>query len=141
MFLFISQENGSTEVGYPAPNFALTNVQTGSSFGLSDFKGKIVVIEFMATWCSHCSDQVSELKKVRSQFSNDSLIIVSISSDPGYDTDSKLIQFAASEGIDWYLARDTANVTQAYNVSNIPTTFLVDRAGKVAAFFIGFVSA
>jgi len=83
-------EAQSTE-GEPAPDFTLTDID-GNSFTLSACKGKVVLLDFFATWCGPCKNEAAYLKELKDLFQTN-LIIASITGDPNYDTVDKLKQF------------------------------------------------
>jgi peroxiredoxin len=113
-----------------AEDFRLKDIY-GREFALSDFRGKVVLLEFFATWCSPCKPQLAELKEVRSRYSQDQLVMLSVSFDPSMDTDDVLRSLAANFSVDWTIARDTVGVSNRYGVNIGPTIFLIDRSGAV----------
>ena len=121
-------QGGAGEERQPAPDFTLTDI-TGHEFSLSDYRGKVVILEFFAIHCPACEMQVDELKKVWSKF-HDGLFIISISVDPR-DTDEALRSYAAEHNILWRVARDTAGVGDAYDVYYLPTIVIIDREGYI----------
>ncbi|GEM_PF-3358645 len=120
-----------------APNFTLQDID-GSTFSLSDFRGKVVLLDFFATWCGPCRDEMPHLKDVQEEFSEE-LVVISISVDPDYDTIERLKQFRQDYDITWILARDTADVHVQYNISAIPTIYLIDQEGYVRLHHIGLM--
>jgi len=121
-----------------APEFTLTDVD-GNPFSLGDFRGKIVIIEFFATWCGYCIQEISHLKDVHNEFEEeDELAIISISKS---DDNTQLINFRNNYQIPWIIAKDTANVFQSYNVSGLPTLYLIDHEDVIAYHHQGVVQA
>ena len=113
-----------------APDFTLKDIY-GHRFSLSDFRGKVVILDFFTTYCGPCKAQVGELKEVKEQF-GDEVVIISISVSPE-DTDEVLRSYAEENGITWRVARDTAGVGDAYKVLYVPTIVVVDPEGRIAA--------
>jgi len=111
-----------------APDFTLTDTD-GETFSLGDFRGKVVILEFFATYCGSCTDEIPHLKAVQNEFST-RVVIISISAW-GQDTDEKLRQFREDYDIAWIVARDTASVSENYNVSGIPTLYVIDQEGQI----------
>jgi len=91
-----------------APDFTLTDVE-GKTFSLSDFSNRIVVLSFMETRCSSCKAEVTQLKEVHNNY-HDYIVIISISIDPTYDTNQRLLQFMNETGITWAVTRGTDTV-------------------------------
>ncbi|MEM1569152.1 MAG: TlpA disulfide reductase family protein [Candidatus Bathyarchaeia archaeon] len=121
-----------------APSFTITDVD-GATFRLSECKGKIVVLEFMATWCRYCKAQVEELKKVHEQFRNPSIIIVSISIDPS-DISNTLRDYRDELGATWIFAQ-SYEVGLNYSVKVLPTTVIIDYKGRIRFRHEGVVEA
>ena len=113
-----------------AEDFRLKDVY-GKDFALSDFRGKVVLLEFFASWCSPCKPEMAELKEIRTTYPQEQLTIISVSFDPSMDTDDVLRSLAANVSADWILARDTVGASDKYGVSIAPTIFLIDRSGGI----------
>ncbi|MBS7628669.1 TlpA family protein disulfide reductase, partial [Candidatus Bathyarchaeota archaeon] len=120
-----------------AGDFHLVDIE-GRNFRLSDFRGKIVLLEFFVSSCSPCKPQLLELKGVRAAYPKDILVIVSISFDPSVDTVQALKQLAGSIGVDWIVARDTAGISDDYGIEIAPTILLIDGGGVVRRVHEGF---
>jgi peroxiredoxin len=115
------------QTGREAWNFQLRDTN-GKAFTLSDFKTKIIVLEFFASWCGPCKPQMAELKEIRSTYLEDEVAIISVSFDPSTDTDDALNRLAKEVGATWTLARDTIGISDKYEVNIAPTIFLIDKA-------------
>lgn len=111
-----------------APDFTLVDINE-EQFSLSDHLGKVVLLDFFATWCGPCKGEIEHLKSLHNEYSLDQLVILSISVDPYYDTVQILRNFAQQYEMEWTVARDTANVADKYGVSPIPHLVLVDGEG------------
>ena len=120
-----------------APDFNLTDIY-GFNFKLSDYLGKVVLINFMATWCSPCSSQILELVEVYENFSKDTLEMISIDIDL-QGTNQQLqsyVDYFIDQGyqINWPFALDTneEKVTDKYQINAIPTNVIVDYRGYIS---------
>jgi len=118
-----------------APDFSLTDLN-GSAFRLSDYKGKAVVIDFMATWCGPCRMQMSNLKVIWEKYGG-KIVLMSIDIDPG-ESKGTLTAFAQEFAYaTWIWARDTANLAEVYQVTAIPKTVVIDRNGYIRFVHVG----
>jgi thiol-disulfide isomerase/thioredoxin len=112
-----------------APDFTLTDLE-GTTFSLTDFRGQIVIIDFMATWCGPCRLQMPYYKEVWEKY-DDKIVIISIDIDVR-ETEGTLRAFAQDYPYaTWIWARDTANLGEAYKITAIPTTVIIDQEGSI----------
>jgi peroxiredoxin len=117
-------------------DFALTDIH-GEEFQLSDHLGRVVLINFFATYCESCRQEMLELKSVWQRFSSDRFVAVSVSVDTYQDTENVLSDFVKEYEINWTVAQDIAGVSSQYNVSAIPTLVIVDPEGYIAYTHVG----
>jgi cytochrome oxidase Cu insertion factor (SCO1/SenC/PrrC family) len=122
----------------PAPDFVLTDVD-GKSFKLSDYRGKVVVLEFMQTTCEYCQEQEPRMKELRSSLPGN-VVMAMISTNPG-DTEEILRQYRDQNLVGWIAIRDTSGVSSLYNVTGTPTIFIIDKNGDIAYQHVGFTDA
>ena len=111
-----------------APNFTLVDIK-GEQFTLSNHLGKVVLLDFFATWCGPCITEIEHLKNLHNEYSQDQLVILSISVDPNTDTVQILQHFTQQNEIAWTVARDTTDIADKYGVYFIPHLVLVDIQG------------
>lgn len=130
-----------------APAFTLRDT-TGKKVSLSDYKGKAVVVDFWATWCAPCKIEIPWLEKLRDQYASQGLEVLGISEDDLDQDDQKALLKEKKEitdsamklGINYPVLFDEKKVAEPYGgVDALPTTFYVDRSGKVVAATIGLV--
>jgi peroxiredoxin len=121
-----------------APDFSLIDVD-GRTFKLSDYRGRVVVIEFMQTTCGYCKEQEPRMRELRSRFSSD-VVMVMISTNPG-DTEAILRQYRDQNLIGWVAIPGTSAVSGAYNVQGTPTIFIINKNGDIAYHHVGFTDA
>lgn len=123
----------------PAPEFTLTDAE-GNTLRLRDFRGKTVLIDFMATWCGPCKQQMVQYRTVWEQY-RDRVVFMSIDIDP-QETDNTLRQYAQQfPYASWIWTRDTASLLRTYNVTAIPKTVIIDRNGYIRNTYVGVTSA
>jgi cytochrome oxidase Cu insertion factor (SCO1/SenC/PrrC family) len=119
-----------SDMRYPsAQDFTLTDIN-GKRFTLGDFKGKIVILDFMGATCTPCRQQVVELVKVHSVYS-DKVEILSISVQGGKGMDQLLQSFAESYNVKWRIAIDVEGAQFKYRITMIPTIIMIDGDGYV----------
>ncbi len=113
-------------LGNKAIDFQFTDFN-GNSYRLSDFKGRVVVLEFMASWCPPCKVQVQYLRELRQLYSEDKLVIISIS----LDTDEYAArQFWTEHKVTWIMSRNVT-IGSTYGVYYIPTIIVIDKDGII----------
>lgn len=122
------ENNVGTGIGQIAPSFTLTSTD-GSLFSLSDYRGSVVVIDFMATWCAPCVVQMEHLRQLYSDYNTHTVVIISIDVDP-YETEELIHSFKETHGENWIFASGP-NVGVAYGVIYIPTLYVIDQQGRV----------
>jgi len=119
----------------PAPDFTLTDID-GNTFTLKDFLGEVVIVDFFATWCQPCLEEIPALRDVKDRFPQ-GIAIISISVDPVTDTVANLQTFRNNYNATWIVTRDTAGVYEVYNVTAIPTIYIIDNAGYITFRHVG----
>ena len=123
--------------GNSARDFSLVDMD-GAAFRLSDFSGKVVLIDFMATWCGPCRLAMPDLLELRGEFGEE-LVMLSIDVDPARETEDKLREWRDEWGAGWPHALDLEQppVSRSFRVRVIPTIVIVDQEGKVAHTYLG----
>jgi len=127
----------SPDKNIPAPDFALKDTQ-GKVVKLSDFKGKVVVIDFWATWCPPCRKEIPDFIDLYSKYKDKGFVMLGLSVDEGGLSD--VIPFIKKNKINYTILMATnTDVPKAYGgIRGIPTTFVVDRRGIIREQFVGF---
>ena len=129
---------GHGEVGSGAPAFTLANLD-GKAVSSDTFKGKVVILDFWATWCPPCREEIPHLVRLQSKYRGQGLEVVGLALDAGGAKDVR--PFAEEHGVNYTMLIGNEDVTKAYgNISMIPTTFVIDRNGKIAHRFVGQVA-
>lgn len=119
-----------------APAFTL-KLTDGKDIKLSDHKGKIVIIDFWATWCPPCRRGIPDLIDIQKKYSKD-VVVIGISLDT--ETIDDVIPFIKKFEINYPVAYGTAEVVEAFgNIEAIPTSFIIDKSGQIVDKHIGLV--
>ncbi|HWM84788.1 MAG TPA: redoxin domain-containing protein [Kofleriaceae bacterium] len=118
----------------PAPRFDLPLAAGSGTGDLSRLAGKVVVIEFLATWCGSCKTTYRELAELERRRRGDGLVVLGI----GDESEAALRALAAQERLPFAILRDVGGAARAaYRVSDLPTILVIDRAGVVRYAGIG----
>jgi cytochrome c biogenesis protein CcmG/thiol:disulfide interchange protein DsbE len=119
-----------------APEFELPT-SDGKKLKLSSLKGKVVIIDFWATWCPPCRKGVPDLVELKKKYGKKGFEIVGISLD-GPQTKSEVVPFIKNYGINYPVVYGNEAVTISYGgVQSIPTAFIIDKEGKIVATYVG----
>jgi cytochrome c biogenesis protein CcmG/thiol:disulfide interchange protein DsbE len=122
----------------PAPNFSLSTGD-GKTVALSKLRGQVVVVNLWATWCGPCRSEIPGMLEVYNQYRSKGLEIVGISLDR--DGWRVVNPFVEKMKITYPVVLGNGQVAEAYGgIEAIPTTFVVDRKGNVAARHVGYLS-
>ncbi len=109
-------------------DFTLMDIE-GKQVRLKDFKGKVVLLEFWATWCPPCRLSVPELQELHERMEGEDFKIIAITVD---DSLQRVRRFVREKGVTYTVVMDDKGVDDAYGVYSIPTTILLDKEGNVA---------
>jgi cytochrome c biogenesis protein CcmG/thiol:disulfide interchange protein DsbE len=124
------------EVSGVAPGFTLVDMN-GRSVSLADFKGKVVILDFWATWCPPCKREIPDFIKLQSEYGSKGVQIVGIA----LDQPNKVQAFVKDNGMNYPVLLGTDEVAAHYGgVEAIPTTFIIDKHGKIVTKYEGFRS-
>jgi thiol-disulfide isomerase/thioredoxin len=122
-------------IGKPAPDLTLSTLD-GRQMPLSSLRGKVVLLDFWATWCAPCRDQMPAIAKLVKETRDQGLIVLGINDD---ETPEKAASFANEQKLDWPSLFDGKQheAREKYKVDGIPTLVLIDKQGVVVEYQLG----
>jgi len=120
------------------PSFTAPDLD-GKPIAIADLRGKVVLVNFWATWCPPCREEIPDLIALQKKY-KDTLQIIGISQDSGSVDDVR--RFAAAMGMNYPIVMSTPEIEKLFpGIYALPTTFLVDKDGKVAQKHVGQLNA
>ena len=118
-----------------APDFSLQDL-SGETVSLSDFAGQVVILNFWATWCPPCREEIPDFIELTRHYRDREVTILGVSLDEGPRSTVK--DFAEQMGINYQIVMADREILAAYGPFRfVPTTFVIDRDGRVASKHIG----
>ena len=122
----------------PAPNFSLKDAD-GRIVQLSDFRGKVVLLNFWATWCDPCRIEIPWFVEFERQHKGQGFAVLGVSMDE--DGWQAIKPFVSEAGINYRILLGDDKVSELYGgIDSLPTSFVIDREGRIAAVHVGLVS-
>ena len=123
-----------------APDFTLTS-STGEPISLSDYRGKIVFLNFWTTWCKYCLEEMPDFQEAYEKYGDDlQILLVNVTTDENIDRQGV---------IDWYeqfdytmpmVLDEEGDVTSQFTIPGYPTTYFIERDGSIIAYYPGLMS-
>ncbi len=125
-------------IGNLGPDFTL-NATNGSQIKLSDYQGKLVILNFWATWCGPCQFEIPILKATDEEWSKAGVIIIAVSTQ---DNPNNTISYVKAKDLKFIVPLDPlGNAAKLYGVRGLPTTFFINEKGIITSIKIGpFIS-
>src|SRR5713101_3374731 len=140
VFALPSYRQGEASIaGQSAKDFALET--SGKPGHLSDLRGKVVVLDFWATWCPPCVEEAPSLNRLQKYIESRNGVVIGVAAD---EDPAVVEQFLHDQGIVFPTYRDPSTrdnhspIALSYGTSMYPETYVIDRHGKIARKFIGF---
>jgi thiol-disulfide isomerase/thioredoxin len=108
----------------------------GKISGLKDFKGKIFIINFWATWCPACEEEMAKLNELQEKYRNEGLVVIGIALDK--DSLNLVEPFVQKKGIKYPILKGNEHVLRGLeNFSGMPTTLIIDQKGNIKKKYDG----
>jgi peroxiredoxin len=136
--LFVRLQAGkgyALQPGAAAPDFRLAAL-AGGEIGLSAYRGRPVLLNFWATWCPPCVDEMPSLQRLHTALAADGLVLLSVSVD---EDGATLQRFVSEHGLTFPVLRDPGGrrAANAYRTTGYPETFWIDPAGVIQEVYVG----
>jgi len=120
----------------PAPEFALMDIN-GNERKLSDYKDKVVILDFFATWCPPCRDEIPHFIDLYTKYKDQGLEIIGVALD--WNGKRVVPAFSEENGINYTVLLGDKKVPDLYGgIDAIPTTFILDKEGNIRKKYIGY---
>ena len=131
---FRDQGQGEDQVDRQAPDFTLENVLDASSVQLSELRGKVVLLDFWATWCGPCRYDIPYVQALYDQYKDKGLEVFGVNSE----VHTRAVNYLSANGLNFPTLHDEAmRVTMLYQVQALPAFVVIDRQGRIASYLIG----
>ncbi len=135
--LQLSRQNETQPTSGVAPDFQL-ELFDGSDFQLSDYKGKVVLINFWGSWCGPCRQEAPELQALYEDYKDEGFVIIGVNWLES--SRQKALDFIDEFGITYMNGEDFGEiVAKKYHIQGAPENFLIDKNGNVSQFVYGIV--
>jgi thiol-disulfide isomerase/thioredoxin len=128
-----TQAEDESVVGKPAPPFTLQDL-SGKQVSLSDFKGKVVLLDFWATWCPPCAKAIPHIAAIYAKYRDEGLVVLGLNDE----ADRAKVEEFAKDRIPYAVLLNAREQFAEYGVTGIPTLFYIDKEGKVRYRDVGF---
>lgn len=138
LFAACNRDNNNNAGSDKAPDFSFNDV-SGNKIKLSDFRGKVVMLEFWATWCPPCIESIPAMKTVYEKYKDRGFVLLGISVDRGNDAGSKVSSFVKENAISYPVFLEDGNLSSAYGANSIPMSFIIDKNGHITVRHTGFI--
>jgi thiol-disulfide isomerase/thioredoxin len=136
IFSLFSSSVFAVSVGDKAPDFNIPRLETKGIISLKQYRGKVVYVDFWASWCGPCRQSLPALNSIRQEFRSKGFEVIAINLD---EEREDAMEFLKEFPVAYPTARDTSGkVPEAYGLVGMPTAYLIDRKGNIQMVHEGF---
>lgn len=121
--------------GQPVPQFRVVS-SSGQQITYQNYRGKLLVVEFFATWCNPCRNSIPYLVGLAQTYASQGVSVIGISMDS--DDERRVREFIAETKINYPVVPAGEEAGSAFGVRSVPTIFLIDKQGIIVEKFMGF---
>ena len=126
----------ASDAARPAPQFALPSLKDGSTVQLAEYRGRVVLVDFWASWCSPCLQSMPAYNGLAARFADRGFQILAISVD---EKSESARAFVEKHPVRYVVLSDPhGEVAAAYDIKGMPSSFLVDGQGRIRQVHVGF---
>ena len=132
---FNLSETSLIKKGAPAPDFTLPDLD-GNRVSLSDYEGKVVLLNIWATWCPPCVEEMPSMEKLHQELKNESFEILAVSID---STETQVVTaFMEKHKLSFHALTDPKGTTKnLYQTTGVPESLIIDKSGRIVEKIIG----
>lgn len=124
------------EIGAPAPSFAKTPIWNGGTVHAGQYVGKVVYLDFWATWCAPCRESFPALRALEKKYANQGLVVIAVNVDEPRADIARFLDWAK---VDFLVLHDAGGaLASRFDIKTMPTSYLIDRSGKLRYAHAGF---
>jgi len=139
LVLLIPLPGFSSAQGDEAPPFMLPALESGQAISLADFQGKVIYLDFWASWCGPCRQSLPLYEQMKSEFPAEAFEIVAINLDESRDD---AVRFLEDHPVSYTILMDPAGKSASqWQIQAMPTSFLLDSDGRIIRSWAGFNSS
>jgi peroxiredoxin len=125
----------SPKISKPAPDFEVKNIK-GERVKLSDFKGKVLLLNFWATWCGACREEMTSMQNLYSSLRVEGVEVLAISIDRW--NEDRIQEYVKDNNLTFPVLLDqNQKIRKQYHVMGLPTSYLIDGEGKIRGYASG----
>ncbi len=127
------------KAGTPAPDFSLPGLDGGKTYSLDDFKGKVVLLNFWASWCTGCKAEMPEFIKLQEEYRDRGFLIVAVNVDRSPEKAEKFLkglEELTGKEVNFLVLHDgKKEVIKRYRPIGMPSSYLIDKDGVLVKYF------